>query len=316
MNVIFIDTVHDYLKEQLEALGFQCDDHTSTPKEEVEAILGRYDGIVIRSRMPMNEMTLRKATRLKFIARSGAGMENIDTTYCERQNIALFNAPEGNRDAVGEQAVGMLLSLFNNLRRGDREVRKGIWDREGNRGHEIGGKTVGIIGYGNNGGAFAKKLSGFDCTVLAYDKYKSGFSDEYAQEATMDTIFDEADILSFHIPQTEETLYLFDEAYMDRFNRPIYVINLARGKIIQTEALVAGLKSGKILGACLDVLEYEKASFEQLDAQGLPASFQYLLQSEKVELTPHVGGWTHESYFKLSKVLAEKVKAWYAEKTA
>lgn len=259
--------------------------------------------------MPMDEDLLQHAKSLKFIARSGAGMENIDIPYCEQQNIALFNAPEGNRDAVGEQAIGMLLTLFNNLLRADAQVRKGIWDREGNRGYELGGKTVGIIGYGNNGAAFARKLGGFDCTVLAYDKYKSGFGSDAVEEVEMTAIFERADILSFHIPQNEETLFLCDENYLKKFRKPIYIINLSRGKIIQTDALVAGLESDNIKGACLDVLEYEKASFEQLNIAGLPASFHYLLNSDRTVLAPHVGGWTHESYYKLSKVLADKILA-------
>jgi D-3-phosphoglycerate dehydrogenase len=307
MKVIFLDTVHRCLQDTLEDKGFACDDHTETPRDELKNALPDYDGIVVRSRMPMDEDLLKHATSLKFIARSGAGMENIDITYCESHNIALFNAPEGNRDAVGEQAIGMLLALFNKLLQADAQVRKGIWDREGNRGYELGGKTVGIIGYGNNGSAFARKLSGFDCTVLAYDKYKSGFGSGAVEEVQMDAIFERADVLSFHIPQNEETLFLCDEPYLKRFRKPLYIINLARGKIIQTDALVAGLTNETILGACLDVLEYEKASFEQLNTAGLPNSFKYLLNSDRVVLAPHVGGWTHESYYKLSKVLADKI---------
>lgn len=311
MKVIFLDTVHPVLKEDLTQAGFHCDFHEETPIAEIEKIIDQYDGIVIRSRMPVNQAFLEKATNLKFIARSGAGMENIDEPYCEQRGIVLFNAPEGNRDAVGEHAIGMLLALFNQLVKSDMQVRSGVWDREGNRGHELGGKTVGIIGCGNNGGAFAKKLTGFDCEILAYDKYKPGFGTDQIQEVELEKIFERADILSFHIPQNAETLFMCDEGFLSKFKKPIYIINLARGKIIKTEALVAGLKSGTIFGACLDVLEYEKASFEKLNADGLPDAFQYLMQSDKVLLTPHVGGWTHESYYKLSKVLADKILSFY-----
>ncbi len=307
MQIVFIDTVHPVLQNRLEEAGHTCVDATSLKFEELPAALTEADGIVVRSRLPMNAELLDHALKLKFIARSGAGMENIDIDYCKNRGIVLFNAPEGNRNAVGEHALGMLLSLFNRLHLANTEVRNGKWDREGNRGIELDGKTVGIIGFGNNGGAFAKKLSGFDVNILAYDKYKSGFGNEHVVEADMHQIFLEADVLSFHIPQNEETLFMVNEEYFKRFQKPIYVINLARGKIIETNALVNGLQNGSILGACLDVLEYEKASFESFFEQDLDPAFKYLLESDKVLLTPHVGGWTHESYFKLSNVLADKI---------
>jgi D-3-phosphoglycerate dehydrogenase len=307
MQVLFIDTVHPILEERLTEKGFTCIDGTSWSREKCISEIPKMDGVVIRSRFPMNEDFLKHATQLKFIARSGAGMENIDLDYTEKHNIQCFNAPEGNRNAVGEHALGMLLALFNKLKKGDNEVRQGIWDREGNRGIELDGKTVGIIGYGNNGGAFAKKLSGFDVKVLAYDKYKKDFGDQYAQAATMDEIYKEADVISFHIPQNEETMFLADEAFFNTFVNPIYVINLARGKIVRTSALLKGLNSGKILGACLDVLEYESASFEKTLSGDENPDFKSLLASDKVLFSPHVGGWTVESYFKLSDVLADKI---------
>lgn len=307
MTIVFLDTVHPILWERLETAGFSCLDATNFDSETCEEALRNASGIVIRSRFPMTEDFLQHAPDLKFIARSGAGMENIDIDYCEARGIQLFNAPEGNRNAVGEHALGMLLSLFNRLHLADREVRQGKWDREGNRGVELDGKTVGIIGYGNNGRAFAKKLRGFDVNVLAYDKYVSGFGDDYVKEATMEDLYNEADVVSFHIPQNEETLFMADAAFFATFRKPIYLINLSRGKIVKTTALVDALKSGKVLGACLDVLEYEKASFESFFDQHLDPTFQYLLESEKVMLSPHVGGWTHESYFKLSDVLADKI---------
>lgn len=309
MKVVFIDIVHEVLQDRLAKAGFMCIDATNINLQKLQQVLSNADGIVIRSRYPMSAALLEYAPRLKFIARSGAGMENVDIDYCKRRGITLFNAPEGNRNAVGEHALGMLLTLFNRLHKADAEVRKGRWDREGNRGIELDGKTVGLIGFGNNGSAFAKKLQGFDVRTLAYDKYKSGFATEFVEEATLAQIFKEADVLSFHIPQNEETLFMANAAFFEQFEKPIFVINLARGKIIETKALVNQLKTGRVLGACLDVLEYEKASFESFFEQDLNPNFKYLLESDKVLLSPHVGGWTKESYFKLSAVLAEKILA-------
>lgn len=307
MQILFIDTVHPILEERLTSEGMNCIDGTKWTWGECVQALPLIDGIVIRSRFPMDEDFLRHGDNLKFILRSGAGMENIDLEYAEKNNIQCFNAPEGNRNAVGEHALGMLLALFNHLIKGDKEVRQGIWDREGNRGVELDGKTVGIIGYGNNGNAFAKKLSGFDVKVLAYDKYKENYGNDYAQAASMEDIFQQADVISFHIPQNEETMFLADQNFFDSFEKPIYVINLARGKIVRTAALLNGLKSGRILGACLDVLEYESTSFEKTMSSDENPEFNALLKSDKVIFSPHVGGWTDESYFKLSDVLADKV---------
>jgi len=309
MRVIFIDEVHSILQEDLENVGYSCDLNYESTRAELLSIIGNYDGLVIRSKTPVDKEFLDTATNLKFIARSGAGLENIDLVYAEGKGVVCFNAPEGNKDAVGEHALGMLLSLFNNLVKGDQEVRNGEWDREGNRGIELGGKTVGIIGYGNNGSAFAQKLSGFGVTILAYDKYKSGFSNESVKESSLEELFEKADVLSFHIPQNEETIFMADEAFFEKFKKPIYLINLSRGKIVKTDALVEALETGKVKGACLDVLEYEKASFENLFEPGhhAPRAFDYLLHSPKVILSPHVGGWSVESYYKLSKVLADKI---------
>jgi D-3-phosphoglycerate dehydrogenase len=306
-NVLFLDTVHPILEERLTANEYNCMNATQLSIEALQPLLKEAFGIVIRSRFTMDAAFLKNAPNLQFIARSGAGMENIDEVYCAEKNIQLFNAPEGNRNAVGEHALGMLLALFNQLVKSDTEVRKGIWDREGNRGIELDGKTVGIIGYGNNGSAFAKKLRGFDVKVLAYDKYKSGFGNQFIQESTLDDIFKNSDVVSFHIPQNEETLFMANEAFFSNFKKNVYLINLSRGKIVQTSALVNSLKSGKVIGACLDVLEYEKSSFESFFEQEIPADFKYILESDKTILSPHVGGWTHESYFLLSDVLADKV---------
>jgi len=308
-KVAFIDIVHPILQDRLEKNGFSCHDLTDLSKSEIELQIKMYTGIVIRSRFAMDKDFLSSATQLEFIARSGAGMENIDIPYCESRNIELHNAPEGNRNAVGEHALGMLLSLFNNLNKGDQEVRQGIWDREGNRGIELDGKTIGIIGFGNNGQAFAKKLRGFDVEVLVYDKYVSNFDNNFVTEVTMNTIFEEADIISFHIPQNKETQFLVDDNYLSKFKKKIYIINLSRGKIIKTSSLVNNLEHGNVKGACLDVLEFEKTSFENIfsDKTNLPEAFNYILNSNKTILSPHVGGWTKESYFKLSNVLANKI---------
>lgn len=311
MKVLFLDEVHEVLAERLTRAGFNCQFAYSEDFDTCKTLASDVDGLVIRSRFRMDASFLESAKNLKFIARSGAGMENIDEAYCEDRNIYLFNAPEGNRNAVGEHALGMLLSLFNNLNQGDRQIRNGKWDREGNRGVELDGKNVGIIGFGNNGGAFAKKLKGFDVKVFAYDKYKEGFDSNWVRESSMNDIYLNADVLSLHIPQTAETLSLIDEDFINAMEKPFYLINLSRGKIVKTEALVAGLKSGKILGACLDVLEYEKSSFESFFEQELPEAFKYLLDSDRVILSPHVGGWTVESYFKLSDVLADKILSWH-----
>lgn len=311
MKVLFIDTVHEILQQRLESKGVQCIDGSRLPFEACKAALKGVDGIVIRSRFRMDEQLLSAAPDLKFIARSGAGMENIDEVYCRDRNIVLFNAPEGNRTAVAEHALAMILSLFNQLKKGDAEIRKGIWDREGNRGVELTGKTVGIIGFGNNGSAFAKVLRGFDCTILAYDKYRSGFGDAFVQESTLEELYAQAEVISFHIPQNEETLFWADDAFFNAVKNPFYLVNLSRGKIVRTRSLVQALESGKVKGAALDVLEYESSSFEKVFGEEMPPDFQYLVNSDNVVLSPHVGGWTNESYFKLSNVLADKIEGYY-----
>lgn len=305
MKVLYIDTVHDILENRLTEKGFDCIDGTSWSREKCISFLPEADGIVVRSRFPMDAEFLQHGKKLKFILRSGAGMENIDLDYTEANNIQCFNAPEGNSNAVGEHALTMLLSLFNKIIKGDREVRKGIWDREGTRGIELDGKTVGIIGYGNNGNAFAKKLSGFDVEVLAYDKYKTHYGNAYAKEASMAEIFEKADVFSFHIPQTEETIGMGNTDFFNSFKKPIYLINCARGKIVQISNLLAAIHSKKVLGACLDVLEFESSSFEKTTALS-NFDFVKLIELDNVLLSPHVAGWTVESYFKLSNVLADK----------
>jgi D-3-phosphoglycerate dehydrogenase len=307
--VIFIDSVHPILEQRLTQAGFVCQRHFKTTFEELTKILPNAYGLVLRSRFTIDAAFLAHCPQLKFIARSGSGLENIERQTCEFKQIRLYNSPEGNRNAVAEHALGMLLSLLNKLNKADKEVRSGTWSREQNRGEELDGKTVGIIGYGNNGAAFAKKLRGFDVKVLAFDKYKSGFGDHFVQECTLEAIQQQADILSFHIPQNKETKYLFNQEFLQQMQKPFYLLNLSRGKIVDTEALIRGLQLGRIKGAGLDVLEYEQKSFEAFFDREMPPAFQALIQQENVVLTPHVGGWTTESYVKLSSVLADKILA-------
>ncbi len=307
-RVSFIDTVHPVLRERLQLAGFDCLDHTNLSIEELKAMLAEVNGIVIRSRFRMDQELLQHAPNLQFIARSGAGMENIDEAYCLSKRIRLYNAPEGNRNAVAEHALGMLLMLLNKLHTADREVRQGMWDREGNRGIELEGKTVGIIGYGNNGEAFARKLVGFDVDVLAHDKYKLGFANPHVAEVSMDELLHRSDVISMHVPLTEETRYMVNTGFVASAGKPFILINLSRGKVVSTEALLQGIEEGKVLGACLDVLEYESSSFEQwLSPQHMHPVMQKLMQRTEVVFSPHVGGWTHQSYFKLSNVLADKI---------
>jgi D-3-phosphoglycerate dehydrogenase / 2-oxoglutarate reductase len=309
MKILFIDSNHSLLHELLEKAGHSCDLNYDWTPEEIINNVHFYDGIVIRSKIKITKEIIDKATRLKFIARAGAGMENIDVSYAESKGIKCLHAPEGNRDAVAEHTIGMLLSLFNNICRANKEVREGKWIREGNRGVELMGKTVGIIGYGNMGSAFAKRLQSFGVKILVYDKYNPPKSGEntFITKATPDEIFEESDILSLHVPLTDETNYLIDDEFISRFKKNVYIINTSRGKCLKTTDLVENIKSGKVLGACLDVLEYEMVSFEGLDKKSLPEAFQYLVQSDKVMLSSHVAGWTHESNEKIARILASKI---------
>ena len=307
MKILFIDSNHPSLHQTLEKAGHVCHLHYDWTKEEIIQNIHLYDGIIIRSKIKITKAFLDKATNLKFIARAGAGMENIDVAYAESKGIKCIHAPEGNRDAVGEHALAMLLALFNNVLRADKEVREGKWLREENRGVELMGKTVGIIGYGNMGSAFAERLKGFGVKLLVYDKYKTNFGNECIQESSLERIFDEADIVSLHVPLTAETERMVNDTFINSFRNNIYIINTARGKCLNTDDLVMNLKSGKVLGACLDVLEYEMTSFETLDLTMLPEAFQYLTKSDKVILSPHIAGWTIESHRKIAMVLAEKI---------
>jgi len=314
MKVLFLDTVHPILERRLINMGFNCEYDYSSNKTSILKNISVYDGIIIRSRIKIDIEFLSAAKKLKFIARSGAGLENIDCIEAEKRGVTIFSAPEGNRQAVGEHAVGMILSLFNKLSIGNTQIRSGKWNREANRGVEISGKTVGIIGYGNTGRTFAKCLSGFNCKVLAYDKNKKNFSDDYVHESSLEVIQKKSDIISFHIPYDESTHHYLNEAFIKKMNKPFYVINTARGKIINTSDLIKGLKSKKIHGACLDVLEYEKRTFENTFSEKIDSNFQYLLSFRNILFSPHVAGWTFESYEKLSNVLADKIECFYNTK--
>jgi D-3-phosphoglycerate dehydrogenase / 2-oxoglutarate reductase len=303
---LFIDSVHPLIREELEANGYTCDLYQDKGKEELMKILPGYFGIIIRSRIMLDEEFLSKEHELRFIGRVGAGMENIDVRYAESRGVVCFNSPEGNRDAVGEHTAGMLLSLMNNFTRADRQVREGIWKREENRGTEIKGKTIGIIGYGNMGSAFARRLKGFEADVISYDKYKKNYSDGNTLETTLETIFDTADIVSMHVPLTEETLFMCDKIFFERFRKKIWFINTSRGKVVKTSDLADQVRSGKIHGAALDVLEYEDSSFENLRGK-FSEALRFLMSSDKVILTPHIAGWTVESNIKLAKVLVDKI---------
>lgn len=311
IRILHLDSNHPLLWQQLEDAGFTNEADYKSTKAEVEAKIAQYHGIVIRSRFKIDRAFLDAATNLKFIARVGAGLESIDCDYAESKGIHLIAAPEGNRNAVGEQALGMLLSLFNNLNKADREVRYGHWIREGNRGHELDGKTVGIIGYGNMGKSFAKKLRGFDVDVLCYD-IKDAVGDENARQVSLAELRQKADVLSLHTPWTPETDKMVDAAFINAFTKPFWLINTARGNSVVTAHLAEALQSGKILGAGLDVLEYEKSSFEHLftDTE-MPEAFKYLLDSDNVLLTPHIAGWTFESHERLAQVIVDKIKALY-----
>jgi D-3-phosphoglycerate dehydrogenase len=308
MKILHLDTNHQLLIDQLNDLGYTNDEDYKSSKKAVESKIESYDGLVIRSRFTIDKPFLDAAKNLKFIGRVGAGLENIDCDYAKAKGVYLISAPEGNRNAVGEHALGMLLSLFNKLNKADDEVRNGKWLREDNRGIELDGKTVGLIGYGNMGKAFAKKLRGFDVEVLCYD-IKADVGDANAKQVTLTEFQKTVDVVSLHTPQTSLTLNMIDAEFINQFKKPFWLINTARGKSVVTTDLAKALKAGKILGAGLDVLEYEKASFETLFSSELPEAFQYLIHSEQVLLTPHVAGWTVESKEKLAQTIVDKIKA-------
>ena len=321
MKILHLDNNHPILIQQLSELGCTNHEDYTASKEEVEQKIHDYHGVVIRSRFNIDKQFLDKAKNLKFIGRVGAGLESIDIDYAEKKGVYLISAPEGNRNAVAEHALGMLLSLMNNFNKADKEVKNGEWNREANRGEELDGKTVGLIGYGNMGKAFSRKLRGFDVEVICYD-IKDGVGDENAKQVSLNELQSKADVLSLHTPLTDLTKDMVDAKFIDSFQKPFYFINTARGKSVVTQDLVGALDSGKIKAAGLDVLEYEKSSFENLfktetskfkwmrkgKKLKLPEAFEYLTQSDNVIMTPHIAGWTKESKEKLAQTIVDKIK--------
>jgi D-3-phosphoglycerate dehydrogenase len=300
LKIIFIDTTHPKLIEDLKSRGFICDQAHDKSRSDILKIIKNYDGLVIRSRFKIDKTIINAAKKLKFIARAGSGTENIDLHYANKKNIKCFNAAEGNRQAVAEHALAMILNLLNNIRVSDQEIRKSIWNREKNRGFELSGKTIGIIGFGNTGSSFAKILENFNVKILAYDKYKKN----YKFQSNIDEILANSDIISLHIPLTDETKYLVNKDFIDNAKKPFYIINTSRGQCIETKALIKGLKNKQILGACLDVFEQEKNSFEKIYEN---TNLKYLIESNKTILTPHIAGLTFESNYKIAEKLFEKI---------
>jgi len=308
MKILHLDSNHPLLINQLNDLGYSNDEDYTSSKQEIEKKIHLYDGIIIRSRFSIDRNFIDKATNLKFIGRVGAGLENIDCEYAKSKGINLIAAPEGNRNAVGEHSLGMLLSLFNKLNKADKEVRDGKWLREENRGIELDGRTVGLIGYGNMGKSFAKKLRGFDVEVLCYD-IKPNIGDINCKQVSLPELQEKADVLSLHTPQTELTKNMINVDFINAFKKPFWLINTARGKSVVTKDLVLAIKSRKILGAGLDVLEYEKSSFENLFSDDkMPEAFKYLIDSDNVLLSPHVAGWSLESKERLAQTIVDKIK--------
>lgn len=306
-KVFFIDKAHAILEKGLQNLGYECEDISHLDRNSTKRLISKAFGLVIRSRLKIDEDLLQHASSLKFIARTGIGLEHVDLEYTEERGIKVFNSPEGSRVTVGEHAVGLLLSLMNHLAWADQEVRSGKWVREANRGTEIKGKTIGIIGYGNTGQAFAKRMSGFEARVLAYDKFKENFGDEFAEAVSLEEIQEKADIISFHIPYSRENHYLVCKSYLEAFQKPIFLVNTSRGLILNTADLVVQMEKGKVKGAALDVLEYEEMSFAHLALENLPAPFQYLRKAKNVVLNPHIAGWSHEAKKAHAEVLLQKI---------
>ena len=303
---LIIDSMHESLFTMLKDIGWKPDYQPNITREELKSQHTGYQGLIVRSKTPIDRELLGEQPTLKVIGRAGAGLDNLDLPYLLERNIQVVHASEGNRDAVGEHAIGLLLSLVRNIAKADAEVKKMIWARENNRGSEVMGKTVGIIGYGNTGNAFARRLSGFGCNVLAYDKYKSNFSDAFCKQVDLQAIFEEADILSLHIPLTDETRMLVDIDYLKRFKKPIILINTARGEIVSLTAIQEALVQGLLRGAALDVLENEKLT---TFSPSQTMAFNYLRERSNVIFTPHIAGWTFESHVKINVALVQKFKA-------
>lgn len=312
-RILFTDKVHPLLWESLTAAGFHCHDGSVISLAETEQLLPQFDGIVVRSRFRIDDAFLSKAPRLRCVARWGVGTEHIDLEAAAARGVAVLTSPEGSRDTVGEHTIALLLNLMNHIGRADRQVRAGQWIRAANRATELKGKTVGIIGYGNMGQAFAQRLTGFGCRVLAYDKFRINYGDAFAAEAELETVFRESDVVSLHIPYLLENHHFVNDAFLSSFLKPVYLVNTARGLVLDTAALVAHLQSGKVLGAALDVHEYEEMSFSHLEPDALPEPFQVLRRAENVVLTPHIAGWSHEAEEGHAQVLAEKIGRLFGE---
>ena len=308
-RILFIDQSHPILVEQLQAAGFECHFQYKTSKQELEAMLPNFVGVVLRSRIQIDQTFVDAGVNLKFVAREGVGVEHIDVEYAEAKGICVLTSPEGSQDTVGEHTIGLLLCLLNHLSRADRQVRAGQWNRESNRAIELKGKTVGIIGYGNMGKSLAKKLSGFEANVIAYDKYKTNYGDAFARAVDKATLFEESDIVSLHIFYEPDNHYFVNDTFLSSFKKDIFIINTARGLVLNTNDLVKHLKTGKVKGAALDVIEYEEQSFELLKTTSAPTPFQYLLESDRVILSPHIAGWSFESKEGHGRVLAKKIMA-------
>jgi len=303
-KVLIVDLMHDSISNMLIDVGFTPDYRPDISPQEVHDIIPEYDGIIVRSKLEVDKELLDKASKLKFVARAGAGIDKVDYPYLTAKGIKLVNAPEGNRDAVGEHVIGMLLSLFHNLNRGNREVKHGKWDREGNRGMELKGKTVGIFGYGFMGRSVARKLQGFECRVITYDKYKSDVDLDWVEKVDLETFFNETEILSIHVPLTKETKFLFDLDYLNQFKKLKLIVNTSRGEVLKLSAVNALLENGTLIGAALDVLENEKINKLSPEEQ---LEFDKLANNLQVMLSPHVAGWTFESYERINEVLVSKL---------
>ena len=312
MKILHLDSTHPYLSNELNKLGFDNFFDFKSSKKEIENKLFIYDGIIIRSRIPIDKVLIDKATNLKFIARVGSGIENIDIKHAKKNNIKIISSPEGNSNAVGEHALGMLLSLINNISFSHNEIINGKWSREANRGYELKNKTVGLIGYGHTGKSFAKKLSGFDVSTIFFD-LKSNLKNEFASEVTLKEIKETADVISIHSSLTKESYEILNTKFINECKKPFWLINTSRGNCVKIKDLIKGIKEKKVLGAALDVLEFEKKSFEKLLETSMSNDdFSFLINSKKIILTPHIAGWTHESKLLLVKIILDKIKKLFA----
>jgi len=306
MKVLFADSVHAILNENLSSIGVECICPSDINYETAIQIINDYDGLIIRSKFIIDKNFINAATKLKFIARAGSGMENIDVEYAEMKGIKCINSPEGNSVPVAEHALGLTLGLLHNINKSAKEISKGIWDRTSNKPIELNNSTIGIIGYGNTGSAFAKILSGFNVNVLSFDKYKHNYQNEFCIETSLEDILNNCNIISLHVPLTNETEYMINTDFINSVKKPFFLINTSRGKVINTSNLVNALKNGKILGAGLDVIEYEKTTFEELSSN-INNDFNYLINSNKVIITPHIAGQSLQSYKRHAEILCNKI---------